>query len=131
MAAAAVLILTNIWMIDGAPFLRAIQPLLSAAFGLSAVALFASLDTLAIAPKIRSAMLFAGRVSYPIYLFHLVILIACQKYGLALNLSAYCLAAVLLSAAFNFGFEQPLLAMRPSYRSRAKTAQPDTTVLAK
>jgi peptidoglycan/LPS O-acetylase OafA/YrhL len=118
LATGALLIFINVTIVDaGFPSLRAAQPFASAAFGASAVLFFASIDGLAAPSWARSAMSFAGRVSYPIYLFHLVVLYAVPGLGFLL----YFCAVVLIAAAFHYSFEQPLLAMRPRYSSRQNT----------
>jgi peptidoglycan/LPS O-acetylase OafA/YrhL/lysophospholipase L1-like esterase len=66
---------------------------------------------------------FGGKVSYTIYLFHTVVILLLRPYlsGLPMLVQIAIFTAVLIAfcAAFFYGFEAPILAMRPAYRGDA------------
>ena len=80
---------------------------------------------------VRGASFYLGRISYSVYLFHLVIIIALKPMlasaPLALQLIIYVAAILALSTVFFAGFERPILAARPYYgaaRAAATVAAP-------
>jgi peptidoglycan/LPS O-acetylase OafA/YrhL len=125
-AATVVLIKVNDEMLtNDAVWLRHIHPFASAAFGVSMLVFFLSLNSLFQGPVRRAVCSYLGRISYPMYLFHLAVL-----YGLARVLPQdnaawhfllYVATAMLVSTAFYHGFEKPILAMRPRYPHLAAT----------
>jgi Predicted acyltransferases len=125
-AATVVLIKVNDEMLtNDAVWLRHIHPFASAAFGVSTLVFFLSLNSLFQGPVRRAVCSYLGRISYPMYLFHLAVL-----YGLARVLPQdnaawhfllYVATAMLVSTAFYHGFEKPILAMRPRYPHLAAT----------
>ena len=125
-AATVVLIKVNDEMLtNDAVWLRHIHPFASAAFGVSTLVFFLSLNSLFQGPGRRAVCLYLGRISYPMYLFHLAVL-----YGLARVLPQdnaawhfllYVATVMLVSTAFYHGFEKPILAMRPRYPHLAAT----------
>jgi peptidoglycan/LPS O-acetylase OafA/YrhL len=109
-----------------AAWLRQVNPFISAGFGMATLVFFLSLNPLLRARWMRAAGTYLGQISYPIYLFHLVVL-----YGLARVLTQhddpwqfllYLAAVVLLTTVFFYGFERPILASRPRYRGAASHA---------
>jgi peptidoglycan/LPS O-acetylase OafA/YrhL len=125
-AATVVLIKVNDEMLtNDAVWLRHIHPFASAAFGVSTLVFFLSLNSLFQGPGRRAVCSYLGRISYPMYLFHLAVL-----YGLvrvlpqdnaAWHFLLYVATVMLVSTAFYHGFEKPILAMRPRYPHLAAT----------
>ena len=120
-ATTGVVILVNIQISsDGQEWWpRALYPYASAAFGIAAVLFFLSINSLVC--WMSAACEFLGRISYPMYLFHLVILYVVARLGFATGLSGlllYSFAVIVCSALFNYGFEQPILARRPRYKQK-------------
>lgn len=74
-------------------------------------------------PAVASLCYFGGKVSYTIYLFHLIVILLLRPHlsGLPMLAQIAIFAAVLVAfcAAFFYGFEAPILAMRPAYRGDA------------
>lgn len=108
-----------------AGWLRRIHPFVSAAFGMSTLVFFLSVNSLFQAPWQSAVCTYLGHISYPTYLFHLVIL-----YLLALYLPqhaelwhffVYVAAVVLFTTVFFYGFDRPILASRPRYPQVAVT----------
>ena len=68
---------------------------------------------------VRGASFYLGRISYSVYLFHLILIMALKPLlasaPLALQLAVYVLAILALSTVFFAGFERPILAARPYY----------------
>src|SRR5262249_7175830 len=79
------------------------------------------------------ASFYLGRVSYSVYLFHLIIIMALKpliaSVPLALQLVVYVLAILALSTVFFAGFERPILAARPYYGA-ARRAEPTVAAIA-
>ena len=120
-ATTGVVILVNIQISsDGQEWWpRALYPYASAAFGIAAVLFFLSINSLVC--WMSAACEFLGRISYPMYLIHLVILYVVARLGFATGLSGlllYSFAVIVCSALFNYGFEQPILARRPRYKQK-------------
>jgi lysophospholipase L1-like esterase len=70
--------------------------------------------------RVASLCYFGGKVSYTIYLFHTIVILLLRPYlsGLPVLVQLTIFTAVLVAfcAAFFYGFEAPILAMRPAYR---------------
>jgi len=95
-------------------------PFASAAFGSSAILAFLSFNDLLRPRWLYGACIYLGRISYPVYLFHLVVLYLLVAWGLVHGLSGmflYLAVVVLCATAFFYGFEQPILSARPHYKS--------------
>lgn len=125
-ATTALLFHVNMTMLESdAVWLRRIQPLLSAAFGMSTVMLFLTLNALFQARSMRAVCTYLGQISYPIYLFHLVILFGLARFKLQHDdpwqFLLYVGAVVAFTTCFFYGFERPILASRPRYRQAATT----------
>jgi peptidoglycan/LPS O-acetylase OafA/YrhL len=105
---------------DGQAWPRTLYPFASAAFGISAVLFFLSINSLV--GWMSAACDFLGRISYPMYLFHLAILYFLARFGVASGLHGlllYTLAVIACAALFHYGFEQPILVHRPRYKAHA------------
>jgi peptidoglycan/LPS O-acetylase OafA/YrhL len=120
-ATTTVLILVNINIFENRQvWPRAVYPYASAAFGISAILFFLSINSYA--GRISAACDFLGRISYPIYLFHLVVLYSLAHIGFTSGVPAlllYSFVVIVCAALFNYGFEQPILAQRPRYKEQA------------
>ena len=79
---------------------------------------------------VRGASFYLGRISYSVYLFHLMIVMALKPMiasaPLVLQLAIYVALILTLSTIFFAGFERPILAARPYYTAarRARPPQP-------
>jgi peptidoglycan/LPS O-acetylase OafA/YrhL len=102
-----------------AGWLRQIYPFASAAFGMSTLVFFLSVNSLFQARWGRVVCSYLGNISYPIYLFHLVILYLLAHYlwqhDEFWHFILYLAAVVLFTTAFFYGFDRPILASRPRY----------------
>jgi len=112
-------------LVSDAGWLRQINPFVSAAFGMSTLVFFLSINSLLQAPWKRAVSAYLGHISYPIYLFHLVILYVLARYLPQHNelwhFVPYVTAIVLFTTLFHYGFERPILAARPRYPQVAAT----------
>jgi lysophospholipase L1-like esterase len=98
-----------------------LYPLTSGVFGAVLIgALTRHRDAFQARPAVASLCYFGGKVSYTIYLFHLIVILLLRPHLSDLPMLAQIaiFAAVLVAfcAAFFYGFEAPILAMRPAYR---------------
>jgi peptidoglycan/LPS O-acetylase OafA/YrhL len=119
-ATAALLLYINNEMLEsGAKWLREINPFVSAAFGMSTVVFFLSLNSFLQGQWAHAVSLYFGRISYPVYLFHLVVLYAMSRLPLqqapSLQFFMYVMGVLLLTTIFFYGVEKPILASRPRY----------------
>jgi peptidoglycan/LPS O-acetylase OafA/YrhL len=112
-------------LVSDAGWLRQINPFVSAAFGMSTLIFFLSINSLLQAPWKRAVSAYLGHISYPIYLFHLVTLYVLARYLPQHNelwhFVPYVTAVVLFTTLFHYGFERPILAARPRYPQVAAT----------
>jgi peptidoglycan/LPS O-acetylase OafA/YrhL len=126
-ATSAVLVQINIGMLENdATWLRHINPFVSAAFGMSILVFFVSMNSLFQEPWMKASFTYLGQISYPIYLFHLAILYGLTRFlephsGLW-PLLLYSGTAILFATIFFLGFEKPILASRPRYQSATENA---------
>ncbi|HEY1782775.1 MAG TPA: acyltransferase family protein [Roseiarcus sp.] len=101
-------------------------PYVSAAFGMIAVGVLWRAEGLFRNRVVRGASFYLGRVSYSVYLFHLIVIMALKPMlvtaPLALQLTIYVLATLALSTIFFAGFERPILAARPYYGASRRAA---------
>ena len=78
-------------------------------------------------PWIKGFSIFIGRMSYPVYLFHLVVIIVMSNQGMDMAtvtaFSVFIIAVTAFSYVFNVYFEQPILRMRPSYSGKRKNVE--------
>jgi peptidoglycan/LPS O-acetylase OafA/YrhL/lysophospholipase L1-like esterase len=101
-----------------------LYPLTSGVFGAALIgALTLHRDAFQARPAVASLCYFGGKVSYTIYLFHLIVILLLRPHlsGFPMLAQIAIFAAVLVAfcAAFFYGFEAPILAMRPAYRGDA------------
>ena len=77
------------------------------------------------ARRAASLCYFGGKVSYTIYLFHTIVILLLRPYlsslPMLLQLAVFTAVLVAFCAAFFYGFEAPILAMRPAYRGVVET----------
>ena len=94
-------------------------PYVSAAFGMIAIGVLWEAEGLFQNRVVRGASFYLGRVSYSVYLFHLIIIMALKPLmastPLALQIVVYVFAILALSTIFFAGFERPILVARPYY----------------
>ena len=115
-----------IMAVDGAASAQLAFPYVSAAFGMIAVGVLWRAEGLFRNRVVRGASFYLGRVSYSVYLFHLIVIMALKPMlataPLALQLTIYVLATLALSTIFFAGFERPILAARPYYGAARRAA---------
>jgi len=117
----ALLFHINLQMLESdAAWLRHIHPFASAAFGMSTVTFFLSINSLFRAQWMKAVGTYLGQISYPVYLFHLAILYTLARllppHNDPQHFLLYAGAVVLFTTLFFHGFEKPILASRPRYR---------------
>jgi len=122
-ATTATIVVVNMMIFSGAQWPRTFYPYGSALFGMASVLFFLSVNSFL--QSISVVCEFLGRISYPMYLFHLVILYLLARVGIAAGLTGlllYSLTVICCAALFNYGFEQPILANRPRYKGHRSTS---------
>ncbi|MGH6798542.1 MAG: acyltransferase family protein, partial [Roseiarcus sp.] len=101
-------------------------PYVSAAFGMMFVGVLWRAEGLFRGRVVRGASFYLGRVSYSVYLFHLIIIMALKprlaSAPLFLQLAIYVLAILGFSTLFFAGFERPILMARPYYGAARRAA---------
>jgi peptidoglycan/LPS O-acetylase OafA/YrhL len=94
-----------------------IHPFVAAAFGCSAIVLFILINRFG--PWMERLAAYLGHISYPVYLFHLLVLYLLTPFLTGLHFGAqlalYCACTIGLATAFHYIFEKPILASRPHY----------------
>ena len=117
--------------VGGDPLAQRAFPYTSAAFGMILVGGLWQAEGLFRNRLVRGASFYLGRVSYSVYLFHLLVIMGLKPIlasaPLALQLTAYVLAILTFSTVFFAGFERPILVARPYYgggRSAAAIVAP-------
>ena len=94
-------------------------PYSSALFGMAAVGFFREADLLFKGRAVSAVSYYLGRISYSVYLFHIVIVMALKPriadWPLVAQLALYIALVCALSTVFWRGFERPILARRPKY----------------
>ncbi len=112
--------------VDGDLWAQRAFPYVSAAFGMIAVGVVWLSEGLFRNRFVRGASFYLGRISYSVYLFHLIIIMALKPMmaaaPLVLQLAVYVLAILALSTVFFAGFERPILAARPYYGAARRAA---------
>jgi peptidoglycan/LPS O-acetylase OafA/YrhL len=110
---------------NDAGWLRQIHPFASAAFGMATVVFFLSINSLLQAPWRAATCTYLGHISYPTYLFHLVVLYVLARYlpqhAELWHFVLYVTAVVVFTTIFYYGFDRPILASRPRYPHLAAT----------
>jgi peptidoglycan/LPS O-acetylase OafA/YrhL len=101
-------------------------PFVSAAFGMVFVGVFRLSEDGFRGRFVRGAGFYLGRISYSVYLFHLMIVMALKpriaSAPLLLQLAIYVALMLTLSTIFFAGFERPILAARPYYTAARRAA---------
>jgi peptidoglycan/LPS O-acetylase OafA/YrhL len=104
---------------DPSALLRYLHPFAAAAFGVSAVMFFLSIDAFVTPGQLKAICGYMGHISYPIYLFHLAVLFglarAAPEQGDLIGIALYIGGTALIATLFYYAFEQPILAARPRY----------------
>jgi peptidoglycan/LPS O-acetylase OafA/YrhL len=104
-------------------------PFLGAAFGGGVVALGYAAQGPFERPGVRSIAAFLGRISYSLYLFHvlwLALLGALPPTRLGIDFIIYVMVSGLFCAAFYEYFEKPIMAARPRYPRADRVPAPTT-----
>ncbi len=114
--------------LGGGAAAREAFPYASALFGMILVGVFALADGAFGGSLVRRFSFFIGRISYSVYLFHIIVVMALKpkiaSWPLAAQLAVYCLVICSFSTLFWSGFERPILAARPDYRRRPPALAP-------
>jgi peptidoglycan/LPS O-acetylase OafA/YrhL len=104
-----------------AGWLRHVNPAVSATFGISMVMFFLSLNSLFGKRWMKAFFTYLGQISYPTYLFHLVILYGLtdffEQHGGLWQFPLYLAVVILFTTGFFYGFEKPILTSRPRYET--------------
>jgi len=115
-----------IFAVDGHLLAQQAFPYVSAAFGMVCVGVFQQADDAFRGRFVRGASFYLGRISYSVYLFHLMIVMALKPMigsaPLVLQLAIYVALILTLSTTFFAGFERPILAARPYYTAARRAA---------
>jgi peptidoglycan/LPS O-acetylase OafA/YrhL/lysophospholipase L1-like esterase len=94
-------------------------PFVSAAFGMTCVGVFRQAEGVFRGRLVRGLSFYLGRISYSVYLFHLIIVMTLKpriaSAPLALQIAVYLILILALSTIFFAGFERPILVARPYY----------------
>lgn len=98
--------------VDASIVSQAAYPFAAAAFGCACVAFFLSLEPVLAGRSLRRLSDLAGRTSYAVYLFHLLVIYAlaahCRAWPISLKLGAFCLGTATLALASSYLLEQPI-----------------------
>ena len=115
--------------VDNSDAAKQVFPYVASVFGMSAIcfAFYLSRAVDRVGP-VRELAYFGGRISYPVYLFHLPLMMVLPDWtaGLpaAVEFATYLVVLTLFCAVFHAVFEKPILAARPRYaraRNEAET----------
>jgi peptidoglycan/LPS O-acetylase OafA/YrhL len=117
---AVVFLFVNIEIAEERAWARSMYPLASALFGCAVVATCAVYNE-PISRILGSRLCsYLGRISYPLYLFHLAgLMLLTELYaaiGAGASLALYVSGMLAFSTIFHYGFEIPILAVRPRYQ---------------
>jgi peptidoglycan/LPS O-acetylase OafA/YrhL len=120
-ASTALLFQINLQMLEtGAVWTKHLHPFASAAFGMSMLTFFLSINSLLRMQWMKAVSTYLGHISYPVYLFHLAILYTLARFlpphDDVWRFLIYAGAVVAFTTIFFHGFEKPILASRPRYR---------------
>jgi len=115
--------------INGSPLAQHAYPFTSGLFGVVLIfALTFHRDTFQQSPAFAATCYFLGKVSYTIYLFHLIVILLLRPrlgdLSIALQLAIYVAVLIGFCTAFFYGFESPILATRPRYRAEILRQRP-------
>ena len=112
----------------GATYSEQLFPFVAALFGCSVLSFFYLIAPIIqrISPLERLSI-YLGRISYSIYLFHIIAAQLLFPYGaglpLAARLGVYIVVIVVFCSLFFWYFERPILAMRPRYSGQHADVQ--------
>jgi peptidoglycan/LPS O-acetylase OafA/YrhL len=114
------------------PIAQMLFPFGMALFGTVSVATFLQLRPMTEGhERVRSLCLYLGRISYSIYLFHLLLTMllapSLRDFALPLQLLLFVGCMLLFSSIFYAYFERPILASRPHFR--AKGSEPKVALV--
>ena len=116
--------------VGGDPSAQQAFPFVSAAFGMVCVGVLRQAEDAFRGRFVRGVSFYLGRISYSVYLFHIMIVMALKpriaSAPLVLQLAIYVALMLTLSTIFFAGFERPILTARPYYTAgrRAAAAAP-------
>jgi peptidoglycan/LPS O-acetylase OafA/YrhL/lysophospholipase L1-like esterase len=101
-------------------------PFVSAPFGMVCVGVLRLAEGAFRGRFVRGLSFYLGRISYSVYLFHLIIVMTLKPLiastPLVLQLAIYLALILALSTVFFVGFERPILAARPYYTAAGRAA---------
>jgi peptidoglycan/LPS O-acetylase OafA/YrhL len=110
--------------VGGNALAREAFPYSSALFGVALVGGFRLGEEAFADRSVRALGLGLGRISYSVYLFHIIIIMTLKpkiaSWPLSAQLIVYLAAVLAFSTIFWSGFEKPILAARPDYRAPAR-----------
>jgi peptidoglycan/LPS O-acetylase OafA/YrhL len=99
-------------------------PFVSAAFGMACVGVFRLAEDAFRGRFVRGLSFYLGRISYSVYLFHLIIVMTLKpriaSTPLVVQIAIYLALILALSTIFFAGFERPILAARPYYAASGR-----------
>jgi peptidoglycan/LPS O-acetylase OafA/YrhL len=99
---------------------RRIFPFVAAAFAMSAIALSYLSNSFFDKPYLGGFCIYLGRISYSVYLFHIMLILllrpSLQQLPLLAQLFIYVAGCVIFCGIFYQYFEKPILAARPKFK---------------
>src|SRR6266849_3242925 len=114
------IVVTAFALNNGPAVAKVLFPFIAPMFGVSAVLLFYTLSSATRASWQSALFLYLGRVSYSVYLFHMLLILALrphlQALSLLLQLAIYLGCMLCACSLFYWYFERPILAARPKYK---------------
>jgi len=110
----------------GSAAAKHILPFMAVLLGATAIMLAVKVEhRFQLHPRLSNCGLFLGRVSYSIYLFHIIFVMvlaaALASAPLMLQFALYLFVMLVFSTLFFAGFERPILRARPRYMKRKET----------
>src|SRR5262249_49789187 len=110
------------------PLAQQLFPFTAAAFGMSTIMAFWMLNPLFERAGIARICVFLGRISYSVYLFHIMLILllrpSLQSWPIAVQIGVYVAACVIFCTLFYYYFEKPILAARPHFKTASDVASP-------
>jgi peptidoglycan/LPS O-acetylase OafA/YrhL len=122
-AALAAALLFDLQFTETSPLAQSAFPFGAAAFGAASICLFIALNPLFENKALQRAASIIGKLSYPVYLYHLLVIYLISRVAIptSLALFCFCLGTCALSFGSAYLLERPILALRPPYRKREIT----------